>query len=55
MGSNVLKTIRLLGATAVTAITVDGVAHTDFEVLPSGEVLINNLSLVPNNAFTITY
>ena len=55
MSSGILNTIRLLGATSVTEITVNGVAHTDFDVLPSGEVQINNLNLPVASAFTITY
>jgi len=55
MGSKTLNTVRLLGASNVVSVTVNGVAHTDFEMLPTGEVAIRNLNLAANQAFTITY
>lgn len=55
MGDLVLNSLRLLGAAQVTEITVNGVAHTDFEILSSGEVLVRNLGLSANSEFTITY
>jgi hypothetical protein len=55
MGTKVLNTVRLLGASGVEGITVNGVAHTDFEVLASGEVLVRNLALAANSPFIIGY
>jgi hypothetical protein len=55
MATKVLDTVRLLGATAVTGITVNGTAHTDFEILASGEVLITNLGIPANSPFVLTY
>ena len=55
MSSKVLDTIRLLGASGVTGITINGAAHTDFEVLASGEVLVKNMGVQANTPFVITY
>jgi alpha-glucosidase len=55
MNSLTIERIRLLGAGPVTSITVNGAPHTDYVTLPSGEVVIQNLGLRSNVAFTITY
>jgi alpha-glucosidase len=55
MASKTIDTVRLLGAGAVSAVTVNGAPHTDFSTLPGGEVLIRNLGIRANSAFVITY
>jgi alpha-glucosidase (family GH31 glycosyl hydrolase) len=55
MATKTISTIRLLGAGTVTAITVNGIPHLDFSVLPSGEVVIRNLGIRADSVFTITY
>jgi len=55
MGTKKLDTIRLLGAGTVTSVTVNGAAHSGFTKLPSGEVLVSNLGLTANTAFTIVF
>lgn len=56
MGTKTLNTIRLMGLTTpATSVTVNGVSHTDFENLESGEVLVRNLNLVANSAFTVVF
>jgi len=55
MGTKVLSTIRLLGSTGVTGVEVNGVAHTDYETLASGEISVSNLNIVANTSFTIRF
>jgi alpha-glucosidase (family GH31 glycosyl hydrolase) len=51
-----LDTVRLLGATGtINSITVNGQAHSSFQKLPSGEILITELGLNPTVAFTISW
>lgn len=50
-----LDTIRLLGAGTVTSVQVNGQAHSSFEKLPSGEVVIKDLGLNPTQAFTVSW
>jgi len=50
-----LTTLRLLGHEGVTSIIVNGVAHTAFETLESGEVLVAELSLKANDVFNIVF
>jgi alpha-glucosidase (family GH31 glycosyl hydrolase) len=47
-------TIRLFGAGVITSVTVNGVAHTDFEN-KGQEVLISNLNRVANSFLQVTY
>ncbi|CAL8087113.1 unnamed protein product [Orchesella dallaii] len=56
MGQMIVDTIRLLGASpAPTSITVNGAPHSNFTVLPSGEVLISGLNLTANVDFIMQY
>ena len=55
MASKVLSTIRLMGSSGINGVEVNGVAHTDFETLASGEVAISNLNIVANTPFTIKF
>lgn len=55
MASRRIQDIRLMGADTIAEIQVNGVPHQDFQRQPSGEVLISNLNLPANSAFTITY
>jgi len=55
MATKTLETIRLLGADTVSSVTVNGAAHSDFSKLPSGEVVVRNLKLKANVAFTIVF
>jgi len=55
MATKVLSTIRLLGSTGVTGVKVNGVEHTDFENLSSGEVAVDNLNIVANTEFTVEF
>lgn len=50
-----LGTVRILGVPrSVVGVLVNGVAHTDFEVLESNEVRVNNLTVPVNSRYTIT-
>ncbi|ODM98931.1 Maltase-glucoamylase, intestinal, partial [Orchesella cincta] len=56
MGVMIVDTIRLLGASpAPTSITVNGEAHTNFEVVASGEVVIRGLNHTANVDFVLQY
>jgi len=55
MASKKLETIRLLGASGVSSVTVNGSPHSSFTTLPSGEVSVTNLGLAANSAFTIVF
>lgn len=55
MASKRIQTIRLMGADSVNSIIVNGNSHSDFITQPSGEVLISNLGLPANSAFSLTY
>lgn len=52
----VLGSVRLLGASGpIRTVLVNNVAHTDFTVLPSGEVKVNNLMVPINSEFSIAF
>lgn len=56
MWSKKLDTVRLMGLTTPPRqITVNGQAHTNFSVKPSGEVLIQELGLAANQPFVIAH
>jgi hypothetical protein len=55
MATKTLDTIRLLGADTVTRVTVNGAPYSGFSTLPSGEVLVKDLGLFANSAFTIVF
>jgi hypothetical protein len=55
MSQKILGSLRLLGAGRITSVTVNGVPHTDFTSLPSGEVKVNSLNVPINSAFTIAF
>jgi alpha-glucosidase len=55
IGNKSIETIRIIGTERqVQSVTVEGEAHTDFEIFANG-VLITGLSLPVNAAFAITY
>jgi len=55
MKNKVLNTLRILGTTGTTEININGVDHSDFEILPSGEVLVRNMGIPANEPFVITF
>lgn len=51
-----LETIRIFGAPdTVNSVLVNGVAHTDFEVLESNEIQVRNLKVPVNSEYTIVF
>lgn len=56
MGRLNLETVRLLGLNGtIEAILVNGESHTDFTILPSNEVVVQNLKVRVNSGYNITF